>query len=296
MVDPGKSYDIKVTVERGPEEYNYENLLINGYSQCESDRYDALSDGEFPPPPFYKGIEISTYFLEPCSPIDIGFPLQNWVHTPDDGPNLLITLNEFNRYDADLELIRVQYRRQKGDGAWINIREVLKSELDNDVFKIVTWNTSELKDGFYEIRAVTQCTGSQNAGISTVIVGKFEREAPQIVGVPEPSDGVLELGDEISITFNEPIRCDILLQADLFNNNNIGLYNTRTGELIDATITCNDDKIVLVPNVPQQFIENEILRVQLDSVKDLANNSFGTISWEFFVDKNPLRWIGQNIN
>jgi len=296
LVDPGKSYDIKVTVERGPEEYNYENLLINGYSQCESDRYDALSDGEFPPPPFYKGIEISTYFLEPCSPIDIGFPLQNWVHTPDDGPNLLITLNEFNRYDADLELIRVQYRRQKGDGAWINIREVLKSELDNDVFKIVTWNTSELKDGFYEIRAVTQCTGSQNAGISTVILGKFEREAPQIVGVPEPSDGVLELGDEISITFNEPIRCDILLQADLFNNNNIGLYNTRTGELIDATITCNDDKIVLVPNVPQQFIENEILRVQLDSVKDLANNSFGTISWEFFVDKNPLRWIGQNIN
>ena len=296
LVDPGKSYDIKVTVERGPTEYSYEKLLINGYSQCESDRYDALSDGNFPPEPFYKGIEISAYFLEPCSPIDIGFPLQNWVHTPEDGDNLLITLNEFNRYDADLELIRVQYRRTKGDGAWINIQEVLKSELDNDVFKIVTWNTAGLQDGEYEIRAVTQCTGSQNAGISTVIAGKFEREAPAIFGTPQPSDGVLDAGDEISITFNEPIRCDLILQADLFNNNNVGLYNTQTGELIDATVTCSEDKISIVPNIPQQFIENQILRVQVDSIHDLANNSFGTTSWEFVVDQNPLRWLGQDIN
>jgi hypothetical protein len=94
-------------------------------------------------------------------------PLQNWVLTPADGNILFITLNEYDRYDADLELIRVQYRRKNGDGAWINIAEVPKAQLDNDVFKIVQWNTQGLKDGEFEIRAVTQCFGAQNPGIST---------------------------------------------------------------------------------------------------------------------------------
>ncbi|MEY3367891.1 MAG: hypothetical protein RI973_1046, partial [Bacteroidota bacterium] len=178
----GGSDEVTLTVKRGPVAYEYENLLINAYSGCEGARYDALGDGDFPPEPFYQGIEISVYFLEPCSPIDVGFPLQNWVMTPADGNIQFITLNEFNRYDTDLELIRVQYRRKQGDGAWINITEVLKADLTSDVFHIVPWNTLGLQDGEYEIRAVTQCTGGQNAGVSTVISGRIERTAPEIFG------------------------------------------------------------------------------------------------------------------
>jgi hypothetical protein len=105
------------------------------------------------------------FFLVPCSPIDIGFPLQNWVLTPASGDTMLITLIKFNRYDTELETIRVQYRRKQGDGAWINIAQVPKSELDNDVFKIVKWVTTGLKDGEYEIRAVTECDHGETPGI-----------------------------------------------------------------------------------------------------------------------------------
>ncbi|MEY3368393.1 MAG: hypothetical protein RI973_1548, partial [Bacteroidota bacterium] len=293
--EAGSSSVATMTVKRGPVAYEYENLLINAYSECEGARYDALGDGEFPPEPFYQGIEITVYFLEPCSPVDIGFPLQNWVMTPDDGNDLFITLNEFNRYDTDLQLIRVQYRRKQGDGAWINITEVPKASLANDVFHIVQWNTLGLQDGEYEIRAVTQCTGGQNAGVSTVISGRIERTPPEIFGTPEPADGVLSAGDEISITFTEPIRCDLLIEADIFDNNNVGLYNTQTGDLVDAVMTCSGDKITLVPNVANRFIENTVLRVEVDSVKDLAGNSFGHVEWEFFVDRNPLRWLGGSI-
>jgi hypothetical protein len=169
----GESVEVTMTVNRGPEAFTYENLSISMFSDCEADRADALSidiDKEF-----NKDMEFDVYFLEPCSPIDIGFPLQNWVLTPNSGDTMLITLNEFKRNDPDLELIRVQYRRKQGDGAWINIAEVLKADLDNDVFKIVKWRTTGLKDGEYEIRAITQCIGGLNAGISKVIIGRFER-------------------------------------------------------------------------------------------------------------------------
>jgi hypothetical protein len=295
LISPGQSQEITVTVERGPIEYTYENLSIYAISDCEGARYDALGNGDWPPPPFYKEILLDVYFLEPCSPIDIGFPLQNWVVTPAAGDTLFITLNKFNRNDTDLELIRVQYRRKQGDGAWINIAEIPKAALDNDVFKIVPWVTTGLKDGEYEIRAVTQCTGGQNAGISTVISGRFEREPPEIFGTPEPADGVLSIGDEISITFTEPIKCDGLIQADFFNNNNIGLYNSQTGELVDAVISCNDDKIVIVPNVPNRFIENTVLRMQVNNIKDLVGNNFLEKKWEFFVDRNPVRWVEDQI-
>lgn len=190
-------------------------------------------------------------FLEPCSEVNVDEPQTGWVHTVGAGPNMLVTLGGYDVDDDDLELVRVQYRRTQGDGAWINIAEVMKADL-GPVFEIVTWETATLQDGEFEIRAVAQCFGGLNPGISKVVKGKIEREPPEIFGTPEPADGVYSAGDEISVTFNEEIRCDLLIQADQFDNNNVGLYNTRTGDLVDAVITCSGDKI-LVPNVPNQL-------------------------------------------
>jgi hypothetical protein len=290
----GSPQEVTVTIARGPVDFDYENLEFAIFPACEDEKGIALGLTAIDPK-FYKSKLLSVHFLEPCSPIDIGFPLQNWVWTVADGDSLFITLNEFDRTDPDLELIRVQYRRKNGDGAWINIAEVPKSQLNNDIFKIVKWGTNDLKDGEYEIRAVTQCFGGQNAGISHVISGRFEREPPALFGTPQPADGVLSKGDEISIQFTEPIRCDQIIQADVFSNNNIGLYNTETGDLIDATISCQGDKIIIVPNVPNRFIENKILRVEVDNIKDLAGNLFVHKSWEFVVDRNPVHWEGGKV-
>ncbi|MFN4254118.1 MAG: LamG-like jellyroll fold domain-containing protein [Saprospiraceae bacterium] len=284
----GETVEVTMTVERGPVAFDYQNLAVAVYSDCELERADAL--GIDPVAPFYDEKNFNVTFLEPCSEVNVDFPLDGWVHTVGAGPNMLITLGGYNINDADLELIRVQYRRTQGDGAWINIAEVMKADLD-PVFEIVTWETATLQDGFYEIRAVAQCFGGLNPGISRVVQGKFEREPPAIFGTPEPADGVLSAGDEISIRFNEDIRCDQLIQADVFSNNNVGLYNTRTGDLVDAVVTCSGDKIVIVPNVPNQFLENEILRVEVDDIKDLANNNFAHAQWEFVVDRNNLNWV-----
>ncbi len=292
---PNEGQTFTMSVGRGPTEFEYDSLRVALYSECEFEHAANLGipragiDEKF-----YKELAFDVHFLEPCSEVDVGFPLEGWVLVPADGDILNITVNDYDINDPDLELIRVQYRRTNGDGAWINIEELPKDSLGS-VFTIVPWDTQGLQDALYQIRAVTQCFGAQNPGISHLIDGKIERTAPEIFGIPEPADGVLEADDEISITFSEPIRCDLIIQADVFSNNNVGLYNTTTGALVDAIITCNEDKIIIVPNVPNHFIENELLRVEVDSIQDLAGNFFDHEDWEFVVDRNPLKWKSNNL-
>ncbi|MEY3367798.1 MAG: hypothetical protein RI973_953 [Bacteroidota bacterium] len=290
----GQNVVVTMTVARGPLAFEYENLRVGYYSDCEVERADFL--GIDPPAGFSKELEFDVYFLEPCSPVNLTSPLEGWVLTPSGGNILNINVAEYNKADTDLELVRVQYRPTVGDGAWINIAEIPTADLGS-VFTVVPWNTQGLQDGLYEIRAITQCfSGALNPGISQIIEGRIERTPPEIFGTPEPADGVLSSGDEISITFTESIRCDQLIPADVLNNNNVGLYNTRTGDLVDALVSCDDNKIVIVPNVPNKFIENDILRVEVDSVQDLAGNKFGHEEWEFFVNRNSLRWLGNDIH
>mgnify|MGYP000008082492 FL=1 len=313
---PGESVDLLFAIERGPEEYVYEDMGVFIASGCQWEHsfdvgYD-LSAAQDPDASdtqgqyqtsdltkFYKEFRIDVEYLEPCSPIDISFPLQDWVMTPDDGNIMSITLNDYINDDPDLELVRVQYRRTGGDGAWINIEELPASEFANaPVFKIVQWDMTELVDGPYEIRAITQCfDGSLNPGISRVIKGRKETRPPEVFGTPQPADQVLSPGDEISITFTKRINCNEIFQADgigtNINNNNLGLYDATTGQLVDAIITCNEDKIIVVPNVPNQFIENRVLRVQVEAIKDLVGNELEEPAvWEFLVNRSTLYWAG----
>ncbi len=296
QVPPFGSVDITLAVARGPVAYDYENLRIALRSGCEFERAVWLGwPRDRIDPMFYKEIELDIHFLEPCSPVDIAYPQDGWVVTPAGGDVLTVSLFDYDKADPDLELIRVQYRRQGGAGNWINITAIPVALL-GDVFTNVAWNTGGLSDGFYEIRAISKCYGSSlSPGISHIIEGRIERSPPEIFGIPEPADGVLSLGDEISIRFNETILCQSVMPADILGNNNVGLYHEQTGELVPATIGCSDDKIVVVPDLPNAFIENQILRVEVDSVQDLAGNKFGHADWSFYVNRNVLRWSGNDI-
>jgi len=285
--------DFTLTVERGPVKYDYEGLQIAWFSDCEYARSAILDENT--DPRFFKAVTLDVHFLEPCSPVDINKPQNGDVITPADNPVLDIRLVDYNEEDPDLVRINTQYRRANTNGAWNNIAETLRADLD-PVFEIVPWQTTGLPDGEYEIRAITTCENGLNPGISHVIRITIERTPPELLGTPEPADGVLSAGDEISISFTEDIKCEKIFQADQGGPNNIGLYDTETGDLIDATITCLGNKIVVVPNVPNQQIESKILRVKVRDIQDLAGNTSDSISWEFFVDRGALQLDGGDLN
>lgn len=292
FIAPFESVPVTVSVERGPTAYS-DTLTFDLFVQCEDDRRVALSEPKTNNQ-FNQSITVAVNFIEPCSSVDINNPQQDWVQTPADGPLRPIRLFNYDILDPDLDFMRVQYRRSQGNGVWVNIMDIPKDSL-GVTFENLDWDTDGLADGLYEIRALAMCTGGLDVGISHVIKGKIERTPPELFGTAEPADGVLSKGDEISITFNEPIDCNnILLAAGIGNNidnNNLGLYNTETGALVDFTMSCSEDKIILVPNVATKFLENKVLRVELDSILDLAGNKSGHLEWEFVVDQNSLNWL-----
>lgn len=292
FVAPFESIPVTVTVERSPAAYT-DTLIFDYFVQCENDRNVALGIPKSNTQ-FNRSEQVIVNFIEPCSSVDINNPQQGWVQTPADGLLRPISLFDYDINDPDLDLVRVQYRRTQGNGVWINIEDIPKDSLGVS-FHNLDWDTDGLADGLYEIRALAVCVGGLDVGISHVIKGKIERTPPELFGTAEPADGVLSKGDEISITFNEPVQCtSILLAAGIgtnIDNNNLGLYDTETGALIDFTMSCSEDKIILVPNVPNTFIENKVLRVELDSILDLAGNKSGHFEWEFFVDQNSLNWL-----
>lgn len=305
----GTTVEAVVTVERGPTEYLYENFELVLLSECHDRRCNTLGFLPDLEPYLYSAVYLTVQFEEPCSEVDIAFPLDGWVVKPDllnpaEQNNLAITVVGYDKKDADLLGIRLQYRPENGDGAWINITN---QNIDNyipkdslgDLFEEYKWNTGgmpQLADGPYEIRAISVCDGAptDNSGYSHVIKGRIDREPPSLVGTPEPSDGVYNVGDEISFTFNKHINCNKLIQATGFPTivkNNVGLFNTTTGKPINVNITCFENKITLDPLSQNEFFENLILRAELNNIQDLTGNKLINEQWEFYVDRNELAWL-----
>lgn len=298
-IPAGEQIRLVTTIAKGPVEFEYDSLRIAMYAECEFNAIDIIN-GDIDPR-FYKEVAFDVQFVEGCPGVDISSPMDGWVIT-DPNPEtskLEIQLSNYEENNPRLEEIRTQYRLTRGSGIWINVDTISRADLGPTDTRS-DWFVGDLSDGAYEVRAVTFCNSGLMPGSSDFIPGTLERRAPELFGNPEPADGVLSPGDEISITFNEDIRCDEIFQADgigtNINFNNLALLDLNTGDLIDATITCNGSKIVVVPNVNNRFIENHTLRVITNDIKDLVGNESEEIAWEFFVNRSNLYWAGGNIN
>lgn len=298
----GESIPITLTLERGPEKYDYDDLEVVLYSECEDTRAGQIGLVPDEDTILYSAIYISAHFIKPCSEVEITVPQQDWVVHPDNNPatndNILkITLSGYDKDDTDLDVIRVQYRPVGGDGAWINIGDDIPKVSLGALFSFHDWNTAGLVDGPYEIRAMAVCSGdaSDKPGFSHIIKGRIERQPPQIIGVPEPADGVFNTGDEISVTFNKDLDCSKIFKADLLNERNIGLYDANTNALIDFNLYCFENKIELVPTFQNQYFENKVLRLELDSIPDKIGNRLVAAEWEFYVDRNELAWLTDSV-
>ena len=299
----GTTLPITVTVERGPEAYSYHGTEIVFYAECHDTRSAELGFAPDFETYLYSAKYLSVDFLKPCSEVDITGPFQGWVVKPDEvnpaEQNLLpITISGYDLNNDDFEAIRLQYRPENGDGAWINITpntDIPKANL-GPVFTTFQWDTGgspALADGPYEIRAVSVCTGGGDKnGYSHVIKGKIERQPPSLIGTPQPSDGVYNVGDEISFSFNKVINCSKINPIG-----SVDLFDATTNAYIDIDITCYENKIILTPNAGfnNEYFENRILRAELHNIEDLTGNKLVYEEWEFYVDRNELAWLTDSL-
>ncbi len=180
------------------------------------------------------------------------------------------------------------------DNDWFIAQSIPKDSLSED-FILVPWNIHPdiISDGTYELRVRAICDAGLYPGTSQIITGIIDRNPPAVVGLPTPVDGILGPDDLISLTMNENLDCEVI---------NVGagdilLFNTVTGNSVDFTYTCGGNEIFLEPNIQNQFIENQILRADISNLTDMfGNQRTETVSWEFFVNRNPVEWVGGDIS
>lgn len=194
--------------------YDYKDIKVILQSLCD-------------PVNTFDEVLISAQFVPSCSQVSVTAPLENWTFNRELAFNqagsanpLLINLGDYNRSFGGFDRIDLEYR-PVGFPTWSRLHTYYNREESYE--SAVAANRSEISlietpnlvyafdivarglvDGQYEIRARSTCTNNTEY-ISDVIRGRVDLNAPQRFGTPSPIDGILSVGQDMKLRFNEPI-------------------------------------------------------------------------------------------
>ena len=287
-----EALEIVITVERGPEAYIYDDLIMRIGPGCAIDIGDLTAIGD------YQGtseVPFSVHFLEPCSESNIANLEDGWLIDGSHGSDTLwVAINGYN-FPADTFFtdIDLQYRPADG-GDWFSTQSIPTVDLIDD-YVLLPFNIDPeiVIDGEYELRTQAQCTEGKYAGTSEVVTGLIDRSAPQVFGLTEPAGGILASDDFIGASFDEDVQCGEINQGA----GDIQLFNTVTGNPLDFTYTCGFNTITIEPAPANSWIENQTFRAEIHNLQDMYGNTrTEPVVWEFFVNRNPIEWSGTNID
>lgn len=224
-----------ITLERGPDSMRYENIQLVLHSTCESDLADTVN--------------LSAFFIPSCSDIHLKAPVDQWLlntKSPVDNNGeryLPITLDRFNVNHSLFDHIALQYK-PASDATWITVMNfygdsaTLKAadgpkQLITDNGEI-TYNLVMADGAFndqpYDIRAVSYCMDNGQVISQTpseIASGLKDTYTPRLFGSPQPANGILGVGDEIRLNFNEPVAAGLLTH---FNFHVTGIRNGSKGD------------------------------------------------------------------
>lgn len=260
---PGNSAIRKViTVERGPFEYNYEDIKIVMASVCQSDPTDferVIADT----------VSISAFFLPVCTTPELITPSENWILNSSFESQMEFEIGGFDINFPGFQYVQLEYKRS-GTSGWLPIqrfyRNLSDAEDPDTALEInksgsstfYKWDVSQIPDGDYDLRVISDCevlaTGGEVTSVSGISSGTIDRVNPHLFGLAEPADGVLSPGDVISLQFNEPIN------AALLTPSNFSVKGVLNGGTVSNNVAVSFDgtgnESVLISNAPDLRSKN----------------------------------------
>ena len=253
-----------VTVKRGPEAFDYYNLMFTLESGCDDNEIiDTLL--------------LDVHFKNTCSNLFMINPADNWVISSLDEGKLKATLSGYNSdllYD-----ITIQICNENNYNSWYSLKYLTSSELEPEQTD-VNLLLDEIEDGNYEIRARLECEAGQI--YTKPIKGIKDSHGPQYFGVPEPADNVLDSVDIISVLFSENIN------SQAFSNANIICMNETSKTNLYFNAECHANQISIFPEFPSKLNPSDVYRVFVFGLEDLYGNKMkDTISWAFSIRVTP---------
>ena len=175
-------------------------------------------------------IELAVDFKKSCSRVALSAPQDNWIFnraeafSVDANGNttenkLPIIFTDFNTDFSGFRKIELQYRNESSAN-WIKLKtyygsQAIKDEAADDSGIVIGPSDSEftynwdvvgdnISDGNYEFRAISYCT-DDITNSSGILSGTVNLNTPVLFGTPSPTDGILDVGEDISLRFNEAI-------------------------------------------------------------------------------------------
>ncbi len=269
----GEQLTATMTVERGPIAYDYENLKVRFYSPCNA---EAIADT----------VTFSVHFQSNCSDVTLLTPENHWVVNQSDNDTLQFILTDYNLNNPYMENLKLQYRRygESWQTAFLYPKSTIPPEY---IFEY--WDVSALPDGNYELRAVSDC-GNKGLNYSDVASGVIDRQALLVFGTPQPSDGVLNLGENISISFSDEI------DENYATPQNISLVTRDDSVAIPAEVAAYQNTLVIsVPLDTLAIYSNRYLTATVSGIRDINGNTLrNPVSWSFRISTSPVYWTVSN--
>lgn len=156
---------------------------------------------------------VSAQFVPSASSVVL--ELSTTTMNTQTGTDLGLTIRDFDRNYRNQKAFRLQYKPQGGDWTLFheyvlreedmtNLSELLPSEGGSVLYTLPMFDYS---DGLYRFRVASVSTfGTEEIFLySNEIELVKNLSRPRPLGSAEPADGILDIGDELSITFNEEI-------------------------------------------------------------------------------------------
>ncbi len=167
---------------------------------------------------------ISAQFVPSSSNVRLRIP-QTTVNTTRKLPELNMIVDDYDVNYRGFRGLRMQFR-YAGDAEWTTFRQyyVGSNTMGNGAEELPAGgftyplDMKSYSDGNYQFRieSVAEYGNEEVTCYSDIIDVIKDTSKPQRIGNTSPSDGILNFGDEISVTFNEDIRNGALQQEGNF--------------------------------------------------------------------------------
>lgn len=183
-------------------------------------QYDPASDWA----PIADTIYVSAQFVPSSSPVHMAFD-KDVINTITKD-TLRITFDQFDRNYANLKAFRIQ-SFAPGATDWSTLQEYVldpkeakngKLLLPKEASVDYMYNMHGKSDGLYRFRVLSVSTygGREITRPSNEISISKDMLKPKPLGMPQPSNGILGVGDDISVTFNEDVVSGAITSDDNF--------------------------------------------------------------------------------
>jgi hypothetical protein len=267
--------------------YDYEDIRIILQSRCDANVFDDVL--------------ISANFVPSCSEVEVTAPLTNWVYNNktayniDESVNpLQVKLASFDTSFNSFKKLDLEYRLASSP-TWTRLQtyyttqEFYNEALESNETEIALIDSPELiyaldviglqlSDGDYELRARSTCTNDTEY-ISDVVTGRVDLTSPQKFGTPLPIDGILGIGEDLKVSFNEPIFYNSAISTieikgqtnQLPINHNVSLYF----EGASNTAVVNKPKITKGDFTLEFWMNNSTTAGTADIIKQEGGLSIG---------------------